>query len=164
MNKRLANQILTNLEQTATELDQLAEAGHIDAKVAAELASAIDAFSDRFEIASFGEESFRRRQAKVLQSDRDEPYMKTFDNPNKVLQSDKDEPYMHTAPASFNAKAIGTFDVDRTTTVSERDEYQVRDLNQYAGGTKQQPSWSKGPAGKSTKLGSYDKPEKTWAP
>jgi hypothetical protein len=164
MEKRLANRILTNLEHTATEIEKLAKAGHIDARLAAGLSEKIDAFSDRFEIAAYGEESFRARQAKVLQRDKDEPYMDTFDNPNKVLQSDKDEPYMHTTPASFNAKAIGNFDVDRTTTVSERDEYQVRDLNPMAGGTKKQPSWKGGPAGKSTKVGSYDKPEKTWAP
>ena len=164
MEKRLANRILTNLEHTATEIEKLAKSGRIDARMASNLVTTIDGFSDRFEAAAFGVESLHNRQAAVLQSDKDEPYMRTFDNPNKVLQSDKDEPYMHTAPASFNAKAIGTFDVDRTTTVSDRDEYQVRDLNQYAGGTKKQPSWKGGPAGKSTKLGSYDKPEKTWAP
>jgi hypothetical protein len=164
MNKRLANQILTNLEHAATEVEQLAENGHIDAKTASELVSAIDGFSDRFEVAAFGADSFRRRQARVLQSDKDEPYMSTFDNPNSVLQSDKDEPYMHGVSESFNSKAIGTFDVDRSSTVTDRDEYQVRDLNPHAGGTKKQPSWTKGPAGKSTKLGSNTKPVKTWAP
>lgn len=163
MEKRLANRILTNLEHTASELERLASAGHVDPRLAAELVQKIDGFSDKFEVAAFGEKSFLNRRAKVLQSDKDEPYMSTFDNPNKVIQSDKDEPYMHEAPASFNAKAIGTFDVDRTTTVSDRDEYQVRDLNQYAGGTKKQPSWAGGPAGKSTRQGSYDKP-KTWSP
>ena len=92
--------------------------------------------------------------------------MNTFDNPNKVIQSDKDEPYMHSIGPSFNAKGIGTYDVDRTSTVSERDEYAVRDLNEYAGGTKKQPSWAKGPAGKSTKQGSTvpRQASKTWAP
>jgi len=163
MEKRLANRVLTNLEHTASEIGRLAKEGHIDARLAADLCSNIDGFSDRFEIATFGLESFRNRQAKVLQREKDEPYMATFDNPNKVIQSDKDEPYMHTTPASFNAKQIGNFDVDRTSTVSDRDEYQVRDLNQYAGGTKQQPSWKGGPAGKSTRQGAQ-KPEKTWAP
>jgi len=164
MEKRLANRILTNLEHTATEIERLAKAGTVDPRLASELVAKIDGFSDQFEIAAYGDESFCNRQAKVLQRDKDEPYMDTFNNPNKVIQSDKDEPYMHSTPASFNAKQIGNFDVDRTTTVSEREEYQVRDLNPYAGGTKQQPSWKGGPAGKSTKLGSYDKPEKTWAP
>lgn len=163
MEKRLANKILTNLEHVATQVEALAKEGRIDAEEATKLASMIDAFSDRFEIAAFGEESFKRRQAKVLQKDKDEAYMDTFDNPNKVIQADKDEPYMHTAPGGFNSKPIGTFDVDSSSTVSDRDEYQVRDLNQYAGGTKKQPSWSGGSAGKSTKVGT-GKPEKTWAP
>lgn len=165
MEKRLANKILTNLEHSANEIDRLAAEGRIDVQLAAKLTHDIDAFSDKLEVHAFGDDSFKRRQAKVYQSDKDEPYMGTFDNPNKVLQADADEPYMHNAPAGFNAKAIGTFDVDRTTTVSDRDEYQVRDLNQYAGGTKKQPSWSGGSGGKSTKVGSsYDKPAKTWAP
>jgi hypothetical protein len=164
MEKRLANRILTNLEHTATELEKLAKAGHIDARLASDLVEKIDNFSDQFEVATFGPDSFRARQARVIQSDKDEPYMSTFDNPNKVIQSDKDESYMHTAPAGFNAKAIGTFDVDSSSTVTDRDEYNIRDLNPYAGGTKAQPSWKGGPAGKSTRQGSYDKPEKTWAP
>lgn len=167
MKKDLANKILTNLEHSATEIEKLASEKHLDAKIATDLVSKIDDFADKFEIAFFGEESFKRRQAKVIQRDKDEPYMDTFDNPNKVIQSDKDEPYMHGAPAGFNAKPIGTFDVDQTSTVTDRDEYNVRDLNQYAGGTKKQPSWNKGSAGKSTKTGSevpkVEKPEKTWA-
>lgn len=163
MEKRLANKILTNLEHTATGLEQLAKEGHIDAKLAADLVKEIDQFSDRLEIAAFGDESFRRRQAKVLQRDKDEPYMDTFDNPNKVIQSDKDEPYMHSVPASFNSKAIGTFDVDRSSAVTDRDEYQVRDQSSLSDGTKKQPSWKGGPAGKSTRQGS-EKSEKTWAP
>ena len=164
MEKRLANRILTNLEHTATEIEKLAQGGKIDARLASELVTKIDGFSDQLEIATFGEESFQGRQAKVLQCDKDEKhYMDTFNGPNKVISGDKDEPYMHTTPAGFNSKAIGNFDVDRTTTVSDRDEYQVRDLNEYAGGTKKQPSWNGGPAGKSTHQGA-EKPEKTWAP
>jgi hypothetical protein len=163
MEKRLANKILTNLDHSAGEIERLASEGSIDAQLAADLVCAIDNFSDKLEVHAFGVDSFKRRQAKVYQADKDEPYMKNFDNPNEVLQSDADEPYMHSVPASFNAKAIGTFDVDQSSTVSNRDEYQVRDLNQYAGGTKKQPSWAGGSTGKSTKLGS-NKPEKTWAP
>ena len=164
MEKRLANRILTNLEHTATEIENLAKAGKIDRRLATDVVAKIDNFSDKFEIEAFGMKSFNNRRARVLQSDKDEPYMSTFDNPNKVLQSDKDEPYMHSTPASFNAKGIGNFDVDRSSTVTDRDEYQIRDLNPHAGGTKAQPSWNGGPAGKSTRQGSYDRPEKTWAP
>lgn len=163
MEKRLANRILTNLEATATELERLASMKKVDPRVASDLIRSIDDFSDRLEIATFGAKAFTSRKAKVLQCDADERhYMNTYDNPNKVIKSEPDEPYMHTAPASFNAKAIGTFDVDRTTTVSERDEYSIRDLNQYAGGMQRQPSWARGPAGKSTRQGAA-KP-KTWAP
>lgn len=163
MEKHLANRILTNLEHAATQIEKLAADKKIDVRLASQLAMKIDDFSDKFEVAVFGEESFRARQARVIQRDKDEPYMDTFDNPNKVIQCDKDEPYMHGVPASFNSKPIGTFDVDQSAAVSDRDEYAVRDLNQYADGTKKQPSWSKGPAGKSTRQGA-EKPEKTWAP
>lgn len=168
MDKHLANRILTNLEHTANEIEKLANSGHIDTRLASDLVSKIDGFSDKFEIATFGLESFRARQAKVLQRDKDEPYMDTFNNPNKVISGDKDEPYMHSVGPSFNSKGIGTFDVDRSSAVADRDEYQVRDLNAYAEGTKKQPSWAHGSAGKSTKIGTYDKsektkPEKTWA-
>lgn len=162
MDKKIANTILTNLEHVATELEKLAEAGHVDAKVAADLVLSLDKFSDEFEVKTFGQDSFNARRAAVIQRDKDEPYMDTFDNPNKVIQADKDEPYMHSVPGSFNSRPIETFDVDQSANVRNRDEYQVRDLNPYAGGTKKQPSWAKGPVGKSTKTGS-SKP-KTWAP
>jgi hypothetical protein len=162
MEKRLANKILTNLDRTASQIEKFAQEGHIDQKLASELVSKIDNFSDQLEVSVYGEKSFLNRKAKVYQSDRDEPYMSTFDNPNKVIRSDADESYMHSVGPSFNSKAIGTFDVNSTSTVSERDEYAVRDLNQYAEGTKRQPSWSRGPAGKSTKVGS-GKTEKNWS-
>ena len=62
--------------------------------------------------------------------------------------------------ASFNGKSIPTYDQDNTHSMTERDEYNVRDVSEWSDGTKQQPSWERGPAGKSTKQGS----SKTWAP
>jgi len=69
-----------------------------------------------------------------------------------VIQSDSDEPYMHKAPPSFNSKGIDTYDQDHTTTVSDRKEYDVRDLSEMSTQSKQ-PSWPGGSAGKSTKQG-----------
>jgi len=173
--KQVANRVLSNLEKTANQVDALAKSGNLDPRVASQITHAIDSFSDRFHVAAFGEKSladYKARVAKVLEQDSDEPYMKTFDNPNKVIQSDSDEPYMHKSEQSFNHKSMPSFDQDRTVTVSERDEYTVRDLSEWSESTKKQPSWERGPAGKSTKQGSA-KPSapaavktasKTWAP
>lgn len=160
MDKKIASQMLTQLEATANDVEALAKAGKIDPRAASQLVRNLDNFSDKLEIAAFGEEAFKARQAKVFQQDSDEPYMKTFENPNKVIEGEGDEPYMHDSGASFNGKSIPTYDQDNTHSMTERDEHNVRDVSEWADGTKQQPSWSRGPAGKSTKQGS----SKTWAP
>lgn len=162
MNKQLANQILTNLDETANLIDKLSKDGKLSPKVAAELTGNIDKFADRFQVAAFGEQSLKAWQTKVgkvLQRDSDEPYMETFQNPQKVIESDADEPYMHRTEKSFNCDSIPTYDSDDTSQVTERKEYAVRDLSEHAEPTKQQPSWSGGPAGKSTRQGS----SKQWA-
>jgi hypothetical protein len=159
--KQDANKILSSLDRTADRLDGLAKAGKIDPKIAATLTHEIDKFADKFQVAAFGPDKFRAFQAKVIKRDSDEPYMETFENPNKVIQSDADEPYMHKTPASFNADAIDNYDQDQTSNVTDRKEYNVRDLNEHADGTKKQPSWTKGPAGKSTRQGTAR--PKTWA-
>lgn len=165
--KNVANRILANLEKTADKVESLAKAGKLDPRVASQLVGQLDGFADKFQVAAFGPKSLevqKAKVAKVLQSDSDEKYMDTFDNPNKPLETDADEPYMHKTEAPFNGKAQPTFDQDRTTTVSERDEYNVRDVSEWADGTKKQPSWSKGPAGKSTKQGSTAPASgKSWA-
>lgn len=154
IDKKTANKVLETLDDTAQRLENLKTAGKIDPQVADGLIHEIDSYADRVQVAAFGKDSFSRFVAKVLKKDSDEKFMDTFDNPNKVIQSDSDEPYMHKAPPSFNSKGIDTYDQDRTTTVSERKEYDVRDLNDMAGGTKKQPTWPGGSAGKSTKQGS----------
>jgi phosphoglycerol transferase MdoB-like AlkP superfamily enzyme len=157
MDKQNANNILYKLDSTAERIQKLASAGKLDPKVAHDMVVHIDTLADKIQLAAFGPESFasfKTKVAKVLQSDPDEKYMKTFDNPNKVIDSDADEPYMHKTDASFNAKAIDNYDQDRTVTVSERDEFTVRDLSEWADKTSKQPSWARGPAGKSTKQGS----------
>jgi len=150
MDKRIANKILMTLDRVAAEIEKLGSSEQLSPRLARDLVAQVDGFSDKFEVAAFGEENLRRRQAKVFQSDKDEPYMSTFDKPFGVHQSDPDEPYM------------SSYDVDQSHNVTERDEHKVRDLNPYAEGTKRQPSWARGPAGPSTRQGS-SKP-KQWAP
>lgn len=160
--KQIANQVLSGLDRTANRLDSLAKAGKIDPQIVASITGDIDTFADKFQIAAFGMAKFRAHQARVIKRDSDEPYMDTFENPNKVIQSDADEPYMHKTPASFNADAIDNYDQDRTSTVTDRKEHTIRDISEHADGTKKQPSWAKGPAGKSTRQGS-ERTRKTWA-
>jgi len=163
MDQKLANSVLRKLDETAGMLEKLSKQGKIEPRVAAELVRNIDAFADKFQVAAYGEESFKAYQnkvGKVIQREPDEPYMDTFQNPQKVIESDPDEPYMHESGPSYNSKSIKTYDSDDTSQVTERDEYDVRELNESAGGTKPQPTWSGGSAGKSTKQGSS---KKTWA-
>jgi hypothetical protein len=161
MDKRIAGEILSRLDSTAKMVEDLRTAGKVDPKEADELLHNIDGFADRFEIAVGGREAFEARQAKVIKRDSDEPWMDTFENPQKPIQVEPDEPYMHETGKSFNCDSIPTYDSDDTSQVTDRKEYAVRDLSEHADGTKQQPSWTSGPAGKSTKQGST-KP-KTWA-
>ena len=161
MQKQTANKILSSLDRTSDRLDGLAKAGKLDPRLAASLTREIDKFADKFQTAAFGPEKFKAHQARVIKRDADETFMDTFENPNKVIKCDADEPFMHKTPASFNADAIDNYDQDRTSTVTDRKEHNVRDLNEHADGTKKQPSWSKGPAGKSTRQGAAR--PKTWA-
>lgn len=168
--KIIANRVLTSLDRSAATLEKLVGEGKIDSKLAAALVRDIDTFADRFQIAAFGQEAFERyqarmRSAKVIQKDSDEKFMDTYDNPNKVISEGTDQPYLHKSPASFNSKGIDNFDQDRTTAVTDRDEYTVRDLSEHAESTKKQPSWTRGPAGKSTKQGATAAPQppKQWA-
>ena len=158
MDKQAASKILSRLDSTANEVEKLRDDGHLNPREANELLHNIDGFADRLQIAAFGEDAFRAFQAKVIERDSDEPWMDTFENPQKPIQTDPDENYMHTAPGGYNSKDIPTFDSDDTIQVTERDEFEVRDLSEWADKTKPQPSWAKGSAGKSTKQGS-----KNWA-
>lgn len=161
MDKKIASQILAKLDSTAKTVEELRDAGAMGSREAGELLHKIDGFADRFQVAHFGEESFRGFQAKVLERDSDEPWMDTFQNPQKPIEVDPDEPYMHETGKSFNCDSIKTYDSDDTSEVTDRKEFAVRDLSEHADPTKQQPSWNSGPAGKSTKQGSSA--PKTWA-
>jgi len=169
--KQVVNKILANLDDTAQRIDNLVKEGKLDPKVASSITREIDAFADKFEVAAYGVESFKKRQAqlrqaKVIERDPDEKYMETFQNPVKPIETEPDEPYMHKAEHGYNStKDMGTYDVDRSSTVVDRDEYEVRELSEWSDKTKKQPSWVKGPAGKSTAIGSARKASsKTWAP
>jgi hypothetical protein len=175
--KQIVNRVLATLDNTAEQVKALADAGKIDPRLAASICHDIDTFADRFEIATFGKENLMKRaamlrQAKVMQRDSDEKYMETFQNPIKTITTDADEPYMHKAEPGYNStKGIDTYDKDISSSVIERDEYNVRDLNEFSPGNKKQPSWERGPAGKSTAIGSSpSKPAprqaaaKGWAP
>jgi len=169
INKKIAAQVLDTLDSTGNEMERLAKAGFIDARVASELVHLIDTSADRIQTAAFGQnglEAYKAKVAKVIKQDSDEPYMKTFENVNAPEKVESDEPYMHKTEPSFNSKSIPTFDQDNSATVSERNEYDVRDLSEWTAPTKKQPSWPGGSSGKSTKQGSARAASapKTWAP
>jgi hypothetical protein len=156
MDKRIANQILTNLDGTADLVEKLVKDKHLHPKLGAELTRNLDAFADRFQIAAFGKESLEAWKAKVArvdQRDPDEPYMETFQNPQKPIEVEADEPYMHKTEKSFNCDSIPTYDSDDTSQVTDRKEYDIRDVSELSDGTKPQPSWTGGRGGKSTKQG-----------
>lgn len=174
MTKDTAKKVLTALDSAANELQRLKVAGFLDAATVDGMLLDLDTSADRIQLAAFGPESFeayKAKVAKVFKQDPDEPYMKTFENPQKPIKTESDEPYMKKAPAGFQPGTGGdTFDSDDTMQVTDRKEYTVRDESEYSDGTKKQPSWKGGPAGKSTKQGSAApaprraSSEKTWAP
>jgi len=166
MPKKAVDQVLSILDKTATQLESLIKAGKVERQAAAQIIHNLDSFADRLQIAAYGKDNLKSYISKVIKRDSDESYMDTFDNVNKVIKSDPDEPYMHKTDPSFNSKGIDNYDQDRSSAVSDRDEYQVRDLSEHADATKRQPSWPRGPAGKSTHQGSAQRPssEKQWAP
>lgn len=146
--KEVANKILSNLDRSAERIEKLANDGHVDPRLASSLVQQLDAFADRFEVAAYGEKNLIARQAKVLKHDADEPYMKTFENPNKVLESDPDEEYMHKVGPGAYGGGIDTFDQDQSNNVEERVEPAgIRDLSEYSD-FKRQPTQKAAPKGK----------------
>lgn len=94
------NTILAHLDKAAEEIQANHEALGIPFDLAKEAVNNLDKTADELETSAFGQASLERRQvellkeAKVIQRDGDEPYMMTFENPQKPLQTDADEPYM----------------------------------------------------------------------
>jgi len=155
--KEIANKVLSNLDTAATRIEKLVKAGKLDTRLASNLVRDIDAFADRFEVAAYGKDSFKRRQAKVLKHDADEKFMATFNAPNKRHMGDADEKWMdeNVAGARWDSM-VDNFNQDRTTAVADRREYAPVGLNQYADAPQRQPS-ATGP------LKKHKASTKTWA-
>lgn len=144
VHKSVANKVLSNLDSAANRLEALAKAGKINSRTAASLIRELDSFADRFEAASFGKDSLKRRVSTWMHGDQDEAsYMKTYDNTVKPIIVAADEPYMHLSGASARWDSIPTFDADRSSTVMARPEYNVMGMSEYSNGGKtvKQPSW-----------------------
>jgi hypothetical protein len=89
-----ADQVLTRLDKIAKAIQERHATWGMPFEVAKAIVNDLDKTADEIEMASFGKESFLRRQAEVIQKDSDEPYMDTFRNPMQPRQTDADEPYM----------------------------------------------------------------------
>src|ERR1700688_4256521 len=89
-----ANTILSRLDRVAGDIQANYEKWGMEFETAKGLVQDLDRTADEIELATFGKESFARRQAEVIRREPDEPYMTTFDvNPSPV-QIEADEPYM----------------------------------------------------------------------
>ena len=89
-----ANTILSRLDRVAGAIQENYEKMGMDFETARSIVHELDKTADEVEIASFGKESFCRRQAEVVRREPDEAYMDTFKvNPSPV-QVEADEPYM----------------------------------------------------------------------
>lgn len=89
-----ANQTLGRLDRAARAIQANYKSWGMPFDVAKQLVNDLDKTADEIEIASFGKESFERRQAEVIQREPDEAYMDTFQNPMAPVQVEADEPYM----------------------------------------------------------------------
>ena len=141
--KNIANKVLSNLDSAADRIQGLAKGGKLDPRLASELVHKLDTFADQFEVSAFGKKNLIKRQATLISGDADEKhYMNTYDNTNKVISGDSDEPFMHSSGASARWDSIGTYDVDNSSAVSNRQEYAVVGQSEHSNGGKSvaQPS------------------------
>ena len=89
-----ANDILSRIDRVAKLIQDKSATWGVPFPEAKAIVNDLDKVADTIEVASFGEESFVRRQAEVIQRDSDESYMDTFNAPMAPKQTDADEPYM----------------------------------------------------------------------
>jgi hypothetical protein len=92
-------------------------------KIAFDFCMACDQVSDAIEISAIESEkqaATQQKQAQVLQSESDEPYMAAFENVNNPISTQADEPYM------------ASFDTDVSSDVRERKEQAPAGLNPWA--------------------------------
>lgn len=92
--RKEANEALGRLDRIAHNIQAHHEEWGMPFEAAKAMVNDIDKTADAIEVASFGQESFLRRQAEVIQRDPDESYMDTFKNPMAPVQTESDEPYM----------------------------------------------------------------------
>jgi hypothetical protein len=91
---KTADTVLARLDHIAGQIEKKYAQMGIPFEVAKAIVNDLDRVADEVEVGSFGEASFQRRQAEVIQRDADEGYMDTFKNPMAPIQTDADEPYM----------------------------------------------------------------------
>jgi hypothetical protein len=89
-----AETILTRLDGLARHIQANHKSWGMPFEAAKDVVNNLDKTADLIEVATFGIESFRTRQAEVLKRDGDESYMGTFANPMEPIQTEGDEPYM----------------------------------------------------------------------
>ncbi len=134
MDKNFVNKVLTALDRTAEKITKIASMSNPEvSNTLMGVVNELDSYADKFQVAAYGKESFRAHQAKVICRNSDEPYMDTFENPNKLIESGTSGEYMK------------EFDTDNSSAVTNRDEHHIRDLSEFSGGTKKQPTWARGP-------------------
>jgi hypothetical protein len=95
-----ANEALSRLDTLAATIQKRYASWGMSATEAKAAVNSLDSVADTLEKLAFGEESLQARQievlkqAKVIQQDSDESYMKTFNAPTGPKQTDGDEPFM----------------------------------------------------------------------
>lgn len=97
---KAASEMLGRIDKLAADIQQNHEKWGMPFEAARQVVNHLDKVADDFEVATFGEQSFRTRQvevikeAHVVQRDADEGYMTSFENPMQPIQTEADEPYM----------------------------------------------------------------------
>lgn len=106
-----ASELLGRVDKIAQEIQANHASWGMSLDEARPLVNSLDKLADDLEARFFGAASLQRRQietlkqAKVIQQDSDEPYMKTFNSPMAPHQTDADEPYM-SAYADDQSQAV----------------------------------------------------------
>jgi hypothetical protein len=108
---KAASELLGRVDKIAQEIQANAKSWGMSIEEARPLVNGLDKLADELETRFFGAKSLQNRQietlkqAKVIQQDSDEPYMKTFNSPMAPHQTDADEPYM-SAYADDQSQAV----------------------------------------------------------
>lgn len=133
-NATAAKIMLNRLDRISSDIQTEYKAWGIPEEKAKAIVLALDKTADEIEGSSFGEESFRfrqaetafgleeacklhnvsltaareylTRQAQVIQRDPDEGYMNTFSNPQEPIQTDADEGYMRAYGAPDQSSVV----------------------------------------------------------